>query len=46
MNKCENCKIMEECRNNPTPACCIWYMNNVVCGDKKIEDCTDYQPIK
>ena len=41
--KCNTCKIYKEM---PDGACCIWYMDNVVCGDKTSEDCTEYIPCK
>ena len=43
MCKCDSCKIMDEARKLNGPCCCMWYMDNVVCGDKSIKDCTDYQ---
>lgn len=39
--KCNTCKIYKEM---PDGACCIWYMDNVVCGDKTSEDCPEYIP--
>ena len=44
--KCDTCKIEEAIRKSNTPACCKWYMDNVVCGDKTPKDCPDYDPIK
>lgn len=44
--KCETCEIMKLIEASNEPACCIWYMDNVVCGDKSVEDCTAYQPPK
>ena len=41
MCKCDSCKIMDEARKLNEPCCCMWYMNNVVCGDKSIKDCND-----
>lgn len=41
MMKCNTCKIDKEM---PIGACCVWYMDNVVCGDKTTEDCTEYIP--
>lgn len=37
--KCDTCKIYKEM---PVCACCAWYMDNVVCGDKTAEECTEY----
>ncbi len=41
LKKCGTCKIAHEM---PDMACCVWYMDNVVCGDKTTEDCTEYIP--
>ena len=42
--KCDNCKInkMAEEQNG----CCIWYMDNVVLGNKSVDDCSKYKPMK
>lgn len=42
--KCDNCKIHKDAENSKEPACCIWYMENVVCGDKAVEECDKYEP--
>ena len=39
--KCGTCKIYQEL---PDLACCAWYMDNVVCGDRTTKDCTEYIP--
>ena len=44
--KCDNCVIMEEINNSASACCCIWYMDNVVCGDKNVEECTEYKEKK
>lgn len=44
--KCETCEMMKRIEASNEPACCIWYMDNVVCGDKSVEDCTAYQSPK
>ena len=36
--KCETCEMMKRIEASNEPACCIWYMDNVVCGDKYIQD--------
>ena len=41
LKKCVTCKIDNEM---PDMACCAWYMDNVICGDKTTEDCTEYIP--
>lgn len=41
--KCDSCKIRKEIEKSTEPACCIWYMDNVVLGDKSIDDCEIYQ---
>lgn len=37
--KCDTCKIRKEIEKSTEPACCIWYMGNVVLGDKNVNDC-------
>ena len=44
MNKCETCKIYKKARREN--GCCIWYMDNVVCGDKSAKDCPEYIDVK
>lgn len=41
MKKCVTCKIAHE---TPDMACCAWYIDNVVCGDKTTRDCPHYTP--
>lgn len=43
MSKCDNCIIMKQINNSAELSCCIWYMDNVVCGNKSIEECTDFK---
>lgn len=40
MNKCDTCIIDAKARKEN--GCCIWYMDNVVCGDKSVNDCSEY----
>ena len=37
--KCNTCKVGKEIEKSTEPACCIWYMDNVVLGDKNVNDC-------
>ena len=41
--KCDSCKVMEEINKSEEPACCRWFMDNVVCGDKSVDDCNSYE---
>ena len=43
VKKCDTCKIGKEIEKSTEPACCIWYMDNVVLGDKNVNDCKIYQ---
>ena len=43
--KCKTCEIYKKAQSQSF-ACCIWYMDNVVLGNKKVEDCTDYKKAK
>ena len=40
--KCDTCKVTKVIRESKEPSCCAWYMDNVVCGDKTINDCEEY----
>lgn len=42
MAKCDTCKIMHEMENSNELCFCVWYMDNVVLGNKNIEECEDY----
>ncbi len=44
--KCKTCEVMKRIKDSNEPACCIWYMDNVVCGDKTVDDCNEYEPPK
>ena len=41
--KCGTCKVMEELNKSEEPACCSWFMGNVVCGNKSVDDCDVYE---
>lgn len=41
--KCDTCMVQKRVNESEEPACCVWFMENVVCGNKKIEDCTEYE---
>ena len=43
---CENCKINRRVSNSKEPACCKWYLENIVIKGKSVKDCPDYEPIK
>ena len=44
MCKCDSCAIMDAVQNSKEPACCVWYMDNVVIDGKSVEECTEYKP--
>lgn len=39
MNVCEQCFILKKAKLSKEPAVCVWYIDNVICGNKTIEDC-------
>ena len=39
MNACEQCFILKKAELSEEPAACIWYIDNVICGNKSVEDC-------
>lgn len=43
MSKCNNCAIMAKMNECDEACVCVWYMDNVVCGNKRIEDCTAFE---
>lgn len=45
MSKCDTCKVEESIVNSNIPACCKWYMENVVIGGRSEDDCTMYEPV-
>lgn len=45
MCKCETCKIEQSIQESNEPACCAWYMDNVVIGGLSVDRCTVYKPI-
>lgn len=44
--RCETCEVNKRVMESDEPSCCVWLMENVVCGGKTVEECTDYEPIK
>ena len=44
--KCDTCVILKEADSSPEPAACIWYMDNVVLGNKTVDDCPLYKEKK
>lgn len=44
--KCMGCKVFQDILESDVPACCMWFMDNVViCGDS-VENCTEYEPVE
>ena len=39
---CATCKVTKVIRESKETSCCAWYMDNVICGDKTINDCEEY----
>lgn len=39
-SRCKSCKIYQTL---PEFACCAWFMDNVVIGDKSVEDCPFFE---
>lgn len=44
--KCITCKVNKRAMKSKTPACCKWYLDNVVILGKSVRLCPDYEPIK
>ena len=43
--KCLKCKIYKEAQESDVPAVCAWYLENVVCGFKILEDCPEFEEV-
>lgn len=44
--RCKTCAISKRVAESKEPACCAWYLENVVILGKSTKECTDYEPIK
>lgn len=42
--KCETCEIHKKAVKEN--GCCVWYMDNVVCGNKSVKNCPIYKETK
>ena len=40
--KCKTCLIYKKMEESDEPCCCIWFIDNVVLGDKSVDDCKEY----
>ena len=36
---CKDCNILKKAELSEEPAACVWYIDNVICGNKTVEDC-------
>ena len=43
MSKCKTCQVHKRVMESEEPACCAWLLDNVVCGDKSVDDCAVYE---
>ena len=41
--KCDTCQVHKRVMESEEPACCTWLLDNVVLGDKSVEDCPVYE---
>lgn len=50
LTRCELCKVNKRVnaeREKGNPSCCVWFMNNVVCGNERDTDnCPDFEPLE
>lgn len=42
--RCETCQVYADALKSNEPACCKWFIDNVVCGDKSVKSCPNYKP--
>lgn len=45
MSLCDTCKVEESIRKSREPACCAWYLENVVIAGSSVDRCSKYEPI-
>ena len=50
LERCEKCKVNhrvnDECEKG-NPACCKWFLDNVICGDEYgTDNCPDFEPLE
>jgi hypothetical protein len=43
---CDTCKVEASIRKSNEPACCAWYLENVVVGGASVNKCPVYKPIE
>ncbi len=43
---CERCQVHADAQASNEPACCAWFLENVVCGDKSVKSCPHYKPVE
>lgn len=46
MSKCDTCRTFHDVNSSAEPACCKWFMDNVVILGKPVDDCTEYVPMQ
>lgn len=44
--RCGTCAVMKRAQESEEPACCAWFIENVVCGTKSVNDCTEYETVE
>lgn len=43
--KCDTCKVQADIQKSKEPACCKWFIDNVICGNKSTKSCPEYKPV-
>lgn len=46
MSKCDNCIVIQKMNECDEPCACAWYIDNVVFGNKCVEECTAFKEKK
>ena len=41
--KCDTCFVTANVAKSKEPAACKWFIDNVVCGNKSVNDCPMYK---
>ena len=45
MSKCDNCAVMAKMNECEEACACAWYIDNVIFGEKSVDDCTAFKKV-
>lgn len=44
--RCKTCDVERRVRESTEPACCVWFLENVVIKGDTVRNCPNYEHIK